>query len=413
MITLFRPIWIFIFLLSTVIAHGQELEKVIPVTLDLRSLEHYQTQYKLWQNEVNTSPGNAMSWLNYFTAARNVNLLSPDKKINLKLIVDEAQKAIPNTFEAHFMAFWQSDFKNKRYDALLKAYEIAREREEAYHDLMIYYLRIGDEAAFKDLCDKSLKMRNISTGIFNWNYNALMSVADNAIFFVYGDNDTYPALILQESKGVKPDVAILNLHLLAADEQYRIRIFEALDIPTELNLPVSDGLVNQFKTIIYHCIEHSERPIYLNVSVANDVRQAFNNNLYLTGLAFLYSDQPVDNIAILKNNFENRFRKDDLSNPVMYDPSQSVVDYINWNYMPALVKLYGHYKESGSRDKADKTKALVYQIAKRAKRESELSNLFPPPFPNLKNTTGLNIKSLDKNMIAHWKRALCLGNRGE
>ena len=40
-----------------------------------------------------------------------------------------------------------------------------------------------------------------------WNYNILQSAEEDAILFTVGDNDTYPAIVLQHAKGIRNDVA--------------------------------------------------------------------------------------------------------------------------------------------------------------------------------------------------------------
>jgi hypothetical protein len=68
--------------------------------------------------------------------------------------------------------------------------------------------------------------------------NYLQSLEEDAILFTYGDNDTYPLWYAQEVEGVRPDVRIINLSLIAVDwyiDQMRRKVNESP--PIKMTVP--------------------------------------------------------------------------------------------------------------------------------------------------------------------------------
>lgn len=381
-------------------AQSSQAEPVFSLSRALFSLEYFETQAQLWKAETEQNPSNVSAWQYYYTSARNLYALQGSSPYDLRAIVAEAQSAIPNSFEAHYIAYWQSHIFDKDYDELLAAHAIAPDRQEIIHDMVHYFAIHGQEQDFQEWCEKLHRANFYSSGLLEWNYNALASVRPDGVLLTQGDNDTYPAWVLQAARGVRPDVKVANLYLLLAEAEYRSQVFSELDIPDNFNRPYASALNIQIEHLLEYIMKHSERPVHLGISTPSSQREAFSSNLFLTGLAFEFSLRFIDNVRLIRHNFENEFLMDHLRTPLSYDPSETVVNHMNMNYVPALSLLHDLYLVQGDEDKAEEITQLALNIAERAGKKQEVADLFdvgeelvPPAV-----STKLDLRTIEKDL---------------
>ncbi|MDO4763065.1 MAG: DUF2723 domain-containing protein [Flavobacteriaceae bacterium] len=73
---------------------------------------------------------------------------------------------------------------------------------------------------------------------YDYAYSALKSLPQNALLFVYGDNDTYPTWAIQETERFRDDVKVINYTLLATPwniDQTKRRTYNAMPVPSSLH----------------------------------------------------------------------------------------------------------------------------------------------------------------------------------
>jgi hypothetical protein len=369
--------------LSIGFIHAQKPEVVNTIAKEEKPHAFFVKQAELWWKEIEKNRNNEKAWYYYYRANRYARMTFEDcntpecKKFRYWLdeskylkeaddIMNLIAKAVPNTYTYYIFYKDGSPDNNERYAALQKAYEIEPENPDTYDELVAYYetQRLTDKR--KEINNRWYRSNDLSSGILNYNYNVLMSMRTGGAILTFGDNDTFPLWLLQDVLGIQPDISVLNVSLLTIPE-YRKKVFEKLNIPM-LDKEYPDGATpeNQ-KEIIDHIITRKPEglPLYIGTPAWKHFTE-YENDLYLTGLVLSYSKENIDNIALLKNNFENSYTLDYINNPFNFDISQSIVNRTNVNYLPGIIKLYQHYALSGDNEKAVKFKKLGMLIADQA-----------------------------------------------
>jgi hypothetical protein len=363
---------------------GQRPAKVVSIVKENHDFEYYKNLARQWKEFLGKNPSDPDAWFNYYYANRYARMFRSDYdalKVDYfqdrAVIVKEASKAIPSTFEYYFMLTSEQNLSQLIEEkTVLKAYEMNKNRPELYSLLTNFYELQGMTNERAEISQKWFNSNDMSPALLNYNYNVLMSVSDDAVLFTNGDNDTYPLWMLQDVLGIKKNVKVLNIFVVGYQKEYRDRLFRELQLPAYTSTVNED--VPDSKELIYFILEHSKRPVYIANTVYRDYYESetIDESLYLSGLAMLYSKTSIDNLAVMRKAFENSFLLDYLSQGFVNDRGRELINYMDLGYVPMLIKLCEHYTLSGENEKALKAKLLGLKIAKAAGMESEYSGKF-------------------------------------
>jgi hypothetical protein len=370
---------LYLFLFVTGQAQSPKAEPILSLTKVCLSNEYYVQQAKLWKAELDKNDTNPQAWFNYYRASRYVLITSKGDTLKgnarfekTKSILDEMEKKIPNSFEYNYLKWLNSGNDLAEFKYLEKAYAIDPEREETYPDFIsAYEIMLMPEK--RDLfAQKWYNKGNVSPGYLNYNYNVLMSLKPNAIVLTVGDNDTYPLWVLQAQFGIRKDVQVINLSLLYITD-YIKKLSTSLQFDY-LNPVESEANAKLYVNSIVSRIANNKlnRPVYTALTVDEKYTNPVSNDLYLVGLAYEYSKEKFDNIALLKKNMEQNFALDYLKVQFYKDNAEASIKNANGNYLVPMITLYDHYKLSNQKDEANYWRNLIELVALNCGQEAQI-----------------------------------------
>ena len=356
-------------------ATAQEKQTVHSVIVEWRDLEWYKTQEKLWKAEIDKNKKNNEAWMNYYSAVRAIRNCSYDNQKELKLYTELGHKiandlfaTLPESFEANYIMYWDRGLGDNDEKFLAKAYQLKPNDPRVLLDYLINSEIKRDKETFSRVARKLFEINRISSGALNWGYNVLTEVTENGIVFTAGDNDTYALWIVQEALNYRKDLTVINTSMIQLDD-YRAKLFKEKGIT-----PFDFDKNELFETKLFKHIFENNAKISVHVSTSASAQftdTTITENLYLTGLTYIYSKVDVENIAVIKRNFEKRFLLDHLTKTFSYsyDDLDSRIKHM---YLPGLMKLYFHSKTADDLEGIVYYKGLIDAIAKELKIEAEI-----------------------------------------
>ena len=333
----------------------------------LHSAEWYKTQENLWKVEIDRNPKNEEAWGNYYRAVRYRSWCEsvPNLVKRLNSIVKDMEKAIPDTYTYYIVKFL-NDTHAEGNPGMAKAIKMRPDAVDDYPDFVSYLMQTNDDVMQKEILSRWYDSGTYSSALLNNAYNELIGLAPNAIIFAHGDTQTFSKLIVQQGKGVRPDVTIVNVTFMLYHQGYRKHIEKKLGLPDFGELVdngtyvMGGGTWNEVVAPMYrHFIENTDRPIYFSSRMA---LPDCTEKLYSEGLVIRYSEKDYDNLVVKRRNFEELYLTDYLRESFQPETYPASADEYNLNYIPCFKSLLDHYKQTGNTSRYNELRSLMLRI---------------------------------------------------
>ena len=244
-----------------------------------------------------------------------------------------------------------------------KSMEMDATFPDPHYVLWTHYLKLGKyEEADRQLV-QLFEMRAIPSPLLDFAYNLLVSVEKDGILFTNGDNDTYPPVLLQTVKNVRPDVTIVNQSLLHTTWYGAYLRDRYGKLPIRHDDEALDKLMGEVggkeygKSMFLHIIEEAtkvDRPLYFAVTIA-DMRGQ-EGHLTLEGIVYRWNEQakpqgdgseiPVD-LARCEENIRDAYRLDSMTDWLLDWTRHPAVARLMTNYVALYGKLAQEYCDTG------------------------------------------------------------------
>lgn len=282
---------------------------------------------------VKADPQNDAAWIEwYFTTRKNIakantkNGLFEDA-LELDEIAEEVNLLHPNSAASGVIQFTNSNYTDT--EGLIQAAALQPQQVQINEQLVNLYTIQENESSRKKALLNLENAGTINAAELEYAKNVLKSVGQNGVVLMNAEEDAHPLFFCQDQMNMRKDVKVIFIDLLQNDA-YASQVGQLLG----KNENYLKGMERERQ--IEKILSSKYPELYLGLTLDRDVLKDYASRSYLTGLTMRYSNEKINNLPILGQNY------DQFSVKHLFDD-----DAVNRNYLLPLISLYKFRKQNG------------------------------------------------------------------
>lgn len=342
----------------------------IPALSDERlGAENYAEQEQAWLKVLRGDGSQPAYWLNAYRAIRYADALQTGSPVTVlrRERLDSLVNAMPvvthNSFEYNYLAYLNSNNDPAFFPQLQQAYRLAPERAELNREFVFHYAVNGPDDSLRFWLQRwETHFRN-DAGMQHYAHNMLAGLEPDAVLFAGSETDAFPVLAEQQLRGFRTDVLVVCLAAFHNDGQ-----LQQFLVNHNLNEPEHSYTKNSQADLLQEFVKwNKQRPFYFAASVEKKMLTALQQNLFITGLAFRYSEPGFSNLPLLHKNITEVYNWNSGSSQTVYWVPQLEMNYV----LPLLLVASGERKK-GNTEQAQALENKALTIAGKAGRKNDV-----------------------------------------
>lgn len=288
--------------------------------------------------------------------------LSDDEHTNLEKELKTIKAKYPESYASYYLPFHLNGIVNPELiDELKKAESISSKQHFHLDDFIDYYEIKGNASQRAVYSKKLFQTGMIDKGVLEYHQNVLNSCDKNSFLFTFGYHDSYALRILQDVKGIRKDVTLIQYDLLK-NEAYRKKIAQKLGVSGVGNFH------SQGASTLIKWLASSPQTTYLTLTFSDYYFQKIGwSKLYATGLVYQYSSSNIYNIEKIANNWKN------FQNKYFTVKTSSLQHSLNKNYLVPMITWYRSLPDG--KEQKNTLEKEILELAEFLKLKTEVQKL--------------------------------------